>query len=112
MVLDLRFIPDEMEFTRQPRDSATELPPKYAAPAFSCSALQQSNVKLSWDADDAERAKVRARYRLGRAGYTVSDPTTPRGASSATRQSRPMPFPRFLSPPFPARACWRVTEER
>jgi hypothetical protein len=59
MVLDLRFIPDEMSFTRQPRDSATELPPKYAAPVFSCSALQQSNVKLSWDTDDAERAKVR-----------------------------------------------------
>ena len=29
MVLDLRFIPDHMRFTRTPRDEATELPPKY-----------------------------------------------------------------------------------
>jgi hypothetical protein len=66
MVLDLRFIPDEMQFSRPPRDTATELPPKYSAPAFSCSALQQSKVKLSWDADDAERTKVRGGMSVGR----------------------------------------------
>jgi len=47
MSLDLRFIPDEMSFERTPRDAATTLPPRYSAPSFSSSALQQSKVRLS-----------------------------------------------------------------
>ena len=47
MSLDLRFIPDEMNFERTPRDAATTLPPRYSAPSFSSSALQQSKVRLS-----------------------------------------------------------------
>ena len=46
MTLDLRFIPEEMRFTRAPRDEATCLPPKYKSPSFLCAALQQSSVKV------------------------------------------------------------------
>ena len=58
LALDLRFIPDGMAFPKPHRERVTQLPPKYKAPSFMCSALQQSKPKLSWDADDSERAKV------------------------------------------------------
>ena len=37
------------------------MPPKYRAPSFMCSALQQSTPKLSWDKDDAERMSTMKR---------------------------------------------------
>ena len=48
-------------FEKAPRDTAQELPPKYKAPSFMCSALQQSKPQLSWDADDSERSKMMKR---------------------------------------------------
>ena len=60
--LDLRFIPDEMSFQHKtPRDACRELPPKYAAPTFMCSALQQSKPTLSWDKDDSTRTATMRR---------------------------------------------------
>jgi hypothetical protein len=59
--LDLRFIPDERKFEKTPRDSCTELPPKYRAPSFMCSALQQHEPTLSWDADDSSRSQTMKR---------------------------------------------------
>ena len=61
MVLDLRFIPEDMSFAREPRDEATEVPAKYATPAFASSALQQSTVTSTWDADDNERKRAMQR---------------------------------------------------
>ena len=61
MVLDLRFIPEDMSFVREPRDEATEVPAKYTTPAFASTALQQSTVTSTWDADDNERKKAMQR---------------------------------------------------
>ncbi|KAK9678823.1 hypothetical protein RND81_11G235000 [Saponaria officinalis] len=57
-VLDLRFIPDSMEFKHQPRDVATEAPAEYEGLDFHTRALQQSNTVLSWDDDEPHRAKT------------------------------------------------------
>ena len=47
MVLDLRFIPEDMTFERKLRDEARAVPPKYKLPAFAASALQNSTVTAS-----------------------------------------------------------------
>lgn len=52
---DLRFIPDDMEITTKPRDRAESVPDGYAPPAVNLSSLNNSTVKLSWDADDPDR---------------------------------------------------------
>ena len=52
---DLRFIPDEMVIETKPRDRANKLPEGYAPPNVTPSSLNNSHVKLSWDADDPER---------------------------------------------------------
>ena len=61
--LDLRFVPDGQSFEgRAPRDVATEVPPGYVPPpAFATAALQHTNVKLTWDADDVVRKRTLAR---------------------------------------------------
>ncbi|GER26820.1 pre-rRNA-processing protein ESF1 [Striga asiatica] len=56
--LDLRFIPDSMEFKHQPRDVATEAPANYEGTNFQTSALQQSNISLTWDEDEPQRAQI------------------------------------------------------
>eukprot|EP00249_Psilotum_nudum_P021226 c28023_g4_i2 orf=345-2711(-) len=57
-ILDVRFIPDDMEFKHAPRDVATEVPVDYEAPQFVTQALQHSRVKLTWDDDEPVRAKA------------------------------------------------------
>ncbi|XVE80554.1 hypothetical protein DITRI_Ditri14bG0149400 [Diplodiscus trichospermus] len=57
-VLDLRFIPDSMEFKHSPHDVATEAPAKYEGLNFHTQALQQSKIHLSWDEDEPERGKI------------------------------------------------------
>uniref|UniRef100_A0A803KXE2 NUC153 domain-containing protein n=1 Tax=Chenopodium quinoa TaxID=63459 RepID=A0A803KXE2_CHEQI len=57
-VLDLRFIPDSMEFPHPPRDVAKEAPADYEGLDFQTRALQQSNVTLSWDDDEPHRLKT------------------------------------------------------
>ncbi|KAL5752419.1 hypothetical protein ACOSP7_022605 [Xanthoceras sorbifolium] len=56
--LDLRFIPDTMEFKHPPRDVATEAPSNYGGLDFYTKALQHSNVHISWDEDEPEREKT------------------------------------------------------
>ncbi|XP_058180657.1 pre-rRNA-processing protein esf1 [Rhododendron vialii] len=56
--LDLRFIPDSMEFKHPPRDVATEAPAKYEGLDFQTRALQQSNIHLTWEEDEPQRAKA------------------------------------------------------
>ncbi|XP_015889719.3 pre-rRNA-processing protein ESF1 [Ziziphus jujuba] len=57
-VLDLRFIPDSMEFKHPPRDVATEVPANYSSREFHTRALQHSKIHLSWDEDEPDRAKT------------------------------------------------------
>ncbi|XP_027345677.1 ESF1 homolog [Abrus precatorius] len=56
--LDLRFIPDNMEFKHSPRDVATEAPANYECKDFYSRALQHSKVNLSWDEDEPLRVKT------------------------------------------------------
>lgn len=56
--LDLRFIPDTMEFKHQPRDVATEAPTDYEGLDFQTRALQHSNIQLTWDEDEPQRSKT------------------------------------------------------
>ncbi|KAF9578493.1 pre-rRNA-processing protein esf1 [Lunasporangiospora selenospora] len=55
---DLRYIPDDMEFEDAPRNEAFDAPEKYKANDFQTQAFQHTNVKLTWDEDDADRLKV------------------------------------------------------
>ncbi|KAJ8764492.1 hypothetical protein K2173_006232 [Erythroxylum novogranatense] len=57
-VLDLRFIPDSMEFKHPPRDVATEKPTGYEGLDFQTRALQHSNIPISWDEDEPQRLKT------------------------------------------------------
>ena len=43
---------------RQVRDAASEVPADYTPPDFTTAALQHTNVKLTWDADDDTRKKA------------------------------------------------------
>lgn len=59
IVLDLRYIPDEVQFQQEPRDTATSVTLNYKAPIFSNKAMSSSKVELTWDRDDPERFKLR-----------------------------------------------------
>ena len=58
--LDLRFVPDGQSFAgRQVRDEARDVPAGYEPPpAFTTAALQHTAVKLTWDAEPAERRRA------------------------------------------------------
>ena len=59
---DLRFIPDEMEFSDdKPRDECERIPDGYRPNEFVTDALQHSKVSLSWDADDGSRKEAQRR---------------------------------------------------
>lgn len=55
--LDLRFIPDSMEFTDPARDVATEAPANYEGIDFQTRALQLSKIDLTWDENEPQRSK-------------------------------------------------------
>ncbi|KAI4386828.1 hypothetical protein MLD38_004727 [Melastoma candidum] len=57
-VMDLRFIPDSMEFKHPPHDKATEVPENYDGKDFETRALQQSKIDLTWDEDEPDRVKT------------------------------------------------------
>lgn len=56
--LDLRFIPESMEFKHAPRDVATEAPGSYEGIDFQTRALQQSKIHLTWDEDEPQRSRT------------------------------------------------------
>ncbi|KAM7440683.1 pre-rRNA-processing protein esf1 [Porites harrisoni] len=62
-ILDLRYIPDDMEFDHEPHSVATGIPTSgmYSAPEFSTTALHQTNVKLTWDETDPWRQRATMR---------------------------------------------------
>lgn len=52
---DLRFIPEDMVIETTPREKADRIPEGYAPPNVAPSTLNNSTVKLSWDADAPDR---------------------------------------------------------
>jgi hypothetical protein len=63
---DLRFIPDDTDFsTDTPREECERIPDDYRPNEFVTDALQHSKVKLTWDAEDAGRKEAVARAFKG-----------------------------------------------
>ncbi|KAL8840712.1 MAG: hypothetical protein Q9170_001230 [Blastenia crenularia] len=72
---DLRFIPDDMDFSQEkPKDECTQIPDGYRPHEFVTPALQHSKVKLTWDAEDATRKEVQKRaFAASRANIDEND---------------------------------------
>lgn len=60
-VFDLRYVPEGMEMTDEPRDECTSVPKHYKPIQFSTDALQHSKVKLTWDETPADRVEISKR---------------------------------------------------
>ncbi|TMW69323.1 hypothetical protein Poli38472_001479 [Pythium oligandrum] len=60
-LLDLRFIPDDMEFKNPPRESCRNVPEHYKPAIFATRALQQTDVTLTWEEDDDQRLELLTR---------------------------------------------------
>ncbi|KAF7723565.1 pre-rRNA-processing protein esf1 [Apophysomyces ossiformis] len=58
---DLRYIPDDMTFDDEPKETATTAPENYKPTNFVTEALQHSKVKLTWDQDDPDRIQLTRR---------------------------------------------------
>lgn len=56
-MLDLRFVPDDLEFPHPARDEATDAPSKYQGPSQQASALRHSKVHCTWDEPAAHRKR-------------------------------------------------------
>lgn len=67
--VDLRFIPDDMEFNEEDvKDVCTELPnlDKYQPRAYTTTALQQAKVELTWDEGSIERKEFGSKISSGK----------------------------------------------
>lgn len=63
---DLRFIPDDTEFSDDtPRDECKRIPDGYKPNDFVTDALQHSKVRLTWDADDVTRKEAQKKAFSG-----------------------------------------------
>lgn len=63
---DLRYIPNETDFTNdEPRDECERMPDGYRPNEFVTDALQHSKVRLTWDADDVSRKEAQKRAFAG-----------------------------------------------
>ncbi|KAH7102151.1 hypothetical protein BKA62DRAFT_700356 [Auriculariales sp. MPI-PUGE-AT-0066] len=60
-VLDLSYVPEDMDFSDEHRDEAIEEQSDFKAVEFATDALRHSKVRLTWDNDDPERLKVTRR---------------------------------------------------
>lgn len=56
-MLDLRFVPDDLEFPHAPREEATQAPSKFSGPAMLNSAARHSKVHCTWDEAPATRKR-------------------------------------------------------
>ncbi|KAI4242135.1 MAG: hypothetical protein L6R40_004178 [Gallowayella cf. fulva] len=72
---DLRFIPDEMDFSQdRARDECVRIPDGYRPNEFVTDALQHSKVRLTWDADDGTRKEAQKRaFSASRANIDEND---------------------------------------
>lgn len=66
--LDLRFIPDDMEFDDEPREVCTAMPDvtKYQPRMFQTSALQSAKVDLTWDETTEDRKEFAGKLKEGK----------------------------------------------
>ncbi|XP_055636779.1 ESF1 homolog [Toxorhynchites rutilus septentrionalis] len=66
--IDLRFVPDDMDFDDEPKEKCTELPEggKYEPRIFTTTALNQASVELTWDENDVERKEFNEKIRAGK----------------------------------------------
>ncbi|KAI9473738.1 MAG: hypothetical protein EXX96DRAFT_487694 [Benjaminiella poitrasii] len=64
---DLRYIPEDMTFDDEPKDTATDAPEGYVPAQFKTDALQRTKVSLTWDEDDVDR------YQITRREFTQDD---------------------------------------
>ncbi|POM70272.1 Pre-rRNA-processing protein ESF1, partial [Phytophthora palmivora] len=60
-VLDLRYVPDDTTFTNTPKESCDSVPDRYKPAIFATLALQQTDVKLTWEEDDEQRLELLTR---------------------------------------------------
>ncbi|KAK5780109.1 pre-rRNA-processing protein ESF1 PWA37_001513 [Arxiozyma heterogenica] len=60
-MIDIRYVPEGMEFHDEPRDQCDSIPKNYKPLNFSTDALQHSNVKLTWDETPADRIEIAKR---------------------------------------------------
>lgn len=58
MFMELRFVPDSLEFPHKPRDLCTAYPENYEQKIRVNRALDHSKVKLTWDQDDEKRGDL------------------------------------------------------
>lgn len=75
--VDLRIIPkhtlEDVISGRTLRDEAVSVPSNYVPPDFVVSALQQTQVRCSWEAGDPVRAKNLTKYRSGQAWQVLAE---------------------------------------
>lgn len=66
--IDLRFIPNDMEFDQEPKEICDELPKlsKYQPRQFTTTALQQVKVELTWDETNPERQEIAQKLNSGK----------------------------------------------
>ncbi|XP_023012251.2 ESF1 homolog [Leptinotarsa decemlineata] len=66
--LDLRFIPDDMEFDNEPKEVCDKLPEvnKYQPRFFTTTALQQAKVDLTWDETNPDRLEISQKLSSGK----------------------------------------------
>ncbi|KAG2763368.1 hypothetical protein PC129_g6757 [Phytophthora cactorum] len=60
-VLDLRYVPDDTSFSNPPKESCDSVPDRYRPAIFATLALQQTDVKLTWEEDDEQRLELLTR---------------------------------------------------
>ncbi|KAG7383320.1 pre-rRNA-processing protein esf1 [Phytophthora pseudosyringae] len=60
-VLDLRYVPDDTTFANTPKESCDNVPDHYKPAIFATLALQQTDVKLTWEEDDDQRLELLTR---------------------------------------------------
>lgn len=58
MFLDMRFIPDDLEFPYEARDKCNSYPENYEVNIKSNKAMSHSQVELTWDNDDEKRKEL------------------------------------------------------
>ncbi|XP_072398415.1 ESF1 homolog [Diabrotica undecimpunctata] len=66
--MDLRFVPEDMEFDDAPKEFCDKLPEvnKYQPRFFTTTALQQAKVDLTWDETDPNRIEVTEKLSSGK----------------------------------------------
>jgi hypothetical protein len=90
---DLRFIPDETDFSSdKPREECEKIPDGYKPNEFVTDALQHSKVKLTWDTEDVSRKEAQARaFRGGRQEIDENDLKAYLGTDSSDDEAEEIP---------------------